>query len=445
MIIRSISGVRGLIETHLNEKLMRSYARAFHCHLGDGLIYIGRDTRPSGENLLNTFSNELSKLGRDIIICGVVPTPTVQFMVERSESAGGIVITASHNPIEWNGLKFIRSDGTFFHEKDCENLFKLVDQNFYPELPTQPGMIFPDQNSILKHSIHITELSCIDVQSIKDRKFKVAIDAVNGAGSSALPLLLEQLNCEVILLYCDGNGEFKRGAEPLPKNLKDLSNIVIKSGADIGMALDPDADRLALVNENGDPLGEEYTLVIAAEAFLRKKQTKEILVTNLSTSMALEKMATDFDSSVVRTAVGEINVVNKMIEINSEFGGEGNGGVILKEAHLGRDALVGAALVLSRLSQEDKTLSEIYNSLPQFFIEKDKVSIEGIDENKIQIKVKNLFKDAVLDNTDGIKFIWDNSWVHLRKSNTEPILRIYSEARSAEEAQALIEKVLSVI
>ena len=214
MIIRSISGVRGLTSTHLNTETISAYARAFHKYNDNGLIFLGRDTRPSGENLLEVFSQELVRLGRDVIDCGVVPTPTVQFMVDRSEAAGGVVITASHNPIEWNGLKFVRSDGTFFYPDDCKSLFSLVDNDSPIEYAEKAGMVFPDQNSILKHSIKVIELSCIDSKSIRDSNFKVVIDAVNGAGSDALPLLLEHLGCEVVKILCEGNGHFERGAEP---------------------------------------------------------------------------------------------------------------------------------------------------------------------------------------------------------------------------------------
>jgi len=441
MIIRSISGVRGLTSAHLNTETISAYARAFHKYNDNGLIFLGRDTRPSGENLLEVFSQELVRLGRDVIDCGVVPTPTVQFMVERSEAAGGVVITASHNPIEWNGLKFVRSDGTFFYPDDCKSLFSLVDNDSPIQDAEKSGMVFPDQNSILKHSIKVIELSCIDSKSIRDSNFKVVIDAVNGAGSDALPLLLEHLGCEVVKILCEGNGHFERGAEPLPANLDLLSKTVLEHNADVGFAVDPDADRLALVNENGIPLGEEYTLVLAAEGYIQTKKTKQTFVTNLSTSLALEKMAENYGCLVERSAVGEINVVKKMLEVGAEFGGEGNGGVILKEAHLGRDSLVGVAMILNRMSQDKKPISEIHSSLPQFYIVKDKIDLENIDLNFVLDKAKLVFEDAKIDRLDGIKFIWDDRWIHLRSSNTEPIMRIYAEAPSKSEATDLINQI----
>lgn len=444
MIIRSISGVRGITKTSLTSDLIKLYAHAFHDQIPQGLIYLGRDSRPSGEHILEIFSNELIDLGRDVVNCEVVPTPTVQFMVERSEAVGGVIITASHNPEEWNGMKFVREDGTFFFPEECERLFKKTDTNFVNEKPNKKGMYFPDQNSILKHVVHIIELSCINLKRIKNQKYKVVIDSVNGAGSKALPLLLEYLGCEVISIHCDGSGQFNRGTEPLPENLGDLGKKVLDNNADIGFAVDPDADRLAIVNNFGQPLGEEYTLVLAAEGFLKEVEKGQDIVTNLSTTIALEKMAEKNDSKVQRTAVGEINVVKRMIEIGSNIGGEGNGGVILKEAHLGRDSLVGVAMILNRLSQDaDKSISEIHNTLPQFNIVKDKVQLDHIDESELIRTAKDVFINSTIDTTDGIKFIWSDKWIHLRKSNTEPIIRIYAEAPTIKDAKILIQKLKS--
>ena len=444
MIIRSISGVRGITKTSLTSDLIKLYAHAFHDQIPQGLIYLGRDSRPSGEHILEIFSNELIDLGRDVVNCEVVPTPTVQFMVERSEAVGGVIITASHNPEEWNGMKFVREDGTFFFPEECERLFKKTDTNFVHEKPNKKGMYFPDQNSILKHVVHIIELSCINLKRIKNQKYKVVIDSVNGAGSKALPLLLEYLGCEVISIHCDGSGKFNRGTEPLPENLGDLGKKVLDNNADIGFAVDPDADRLAIVNNFGQPLGEEYTLVLAAEGFLKEVGKGQDIVTNLSTTIALEKMAEKNDSKVQRTSVGEINVVKRMIEIGSNIGGEGNGGVILKEAHLGRDSLVGVAMILNRLSQDaDKSISEIHNTLPQFNIVKDKVQLDQIDESEIIRTAKDVFINSTIDTTDGIKFIWSDKWIHLRKSNTEPIIRIYAEAPTIKDAKILIQKLKS--
>ena len=439
MLIRSISGVRGLTGSHLNPSISKKYARALHSSLPDGVIMCGRDSRPSGEMIQSIMTDELIRLGRTIIDCGIVPTPTVQFMVHNTEAIGGFIVPASHNPIEWNGLKFLRSDSTFFHPEDCEKLFELADQNIDINDSSDKGMLWAEKNAIQKHIISCVSMSCIDLNRIQKRKFKVVIDAVNGAGSNALPPLLESLGCEVFELYCEPNGDFVRGTEPLPEHLKNLGEEVIKYGADVGFAVDPDADRLAIVNEMGEPLGEEYTLVVAADGYLRDTGKEEKFVINLSTSLALEKLAESNNSSVTRSAVGEINVVNKMIEINSKLGGEGNGGVILRECHLGRDSMVAATMVLNRMSISESLISEIHASLPQFEIVKDKIDIEGIDIEDVIGRVSLLFEGAAIDKIDGIKFTWGDRWVHLRKSNTEPIMRIYAEAPDQDQALKLVD------
>ena len=445
MLIRSISGVRGLTDSHLTPSISIAYAKALHSFLSDGVIMCGRDSRPSGEMIQSEMTKELVRLGRTVIDCGIVPTPTVQFMVHNTEAVGGFIVTASHNPIEWNGLKFLRKDSTFFHSEDCKKLFELVDQDIVLDDAKEAGMIWPEQNAIQKHVISCVSISCINLNRIQKRKFKIVIDAVNGAGSNALPTLLESLGCEVIELYCEPNGNFARGTEPLPENLHDLRQMVIEHGADAGFAVDPDADRLAIVNETGHPLGEEYTLVIAADGYLKDTGKRERFVVNLSTSLALEKLAEINNSSVTRSAVGEINVVNKMIEIRSELGGEGNGGIILRECHLGRDSLIGATMVLNRMSLSGSSLSEIHSSLPKFEIVKDKIGIEGMDIDSAIERVSSLFDDAIVDKVDGIKFTWDDRWVHLRRSNTEPIMRIYAEAPDREQALKLVSQIKKTI
>ena len=445
MLIRSISGVRGLTDSHLTPKISSIYARALHTSLPDGVIMAGRDSRPSGDMILHAMTEELVGLGRTVIQCGVVPTPTVQFMVHNTEAVGGFIVTASHNPVEWNGIKFLRPDSTFFHPEECQDLFNMVDQNVELKKSKEAGIVWPEQNAIQKHVIACASISCIDLNRIQRRKFKVVIDAVNGAGAIALPNMLEALGCEVIELNCEPDGNFTRGTEPLPENLNDLSAMVKNHNADAGFAVDPDADRLAVVNEHGEPLGEEYTLVLAADGYINETGKKERFVVNLSTSLALEKLAHKNGSTVERSAVGEINVVNKMNEVNSNLGGEGNGGVILKECHLGRDSMVGATMVLNRMSQTENTLSEIHRTLPIFKIVKDKISVDTIDSDELIDKVSNLFNDADKNDLDGIKFTWDDKWVHLRRSNTEPIMRIYAEAPSEDQALELVSKITSII
>ena len=446
MLIRSLSGVRGITETHLTPELAIIYSQSLNEFLPDGVIITGRDSRASGDLILSSMINELVRLGRSIVQCDIVPTPTVQFMVHNTEAVGGLVVTASHNPSEWNGFKFIREDSTFFHPDECEKLFQIADKIVAPSFDGPPGVAWKEQNAIQKHIISCASLKCISLNDIRKKKFKIVIDAVNGAGSDALPALLESLGCEVVELNCQPSGIFKRGTEPLPENLTDLSNAVIQNNADAGFAVDPDADRLAVVDENGKPLGEEYTLVLAADGYMKNvKKENETFVVNLSTSMALEKLSIKNNVKVERSAVGEINVVKKMNELSSNFGGEGNGGVILRESHLGRDSLVAATMVLNRMSQSDVSLSKIHASLPQFDIIKDKVSLEGVDPEVLIHKVESLFKEASKSTIDGIKFTWEDKWVHLRKSNTEPIMRIYAEASNQKSALNLIRSIKELI
>ncbi len=444
MLIRSISGIRGIVDTHLQDDVIRKYIRGAHQIYQDGAIIVGRDSRQSGFTITNVVIDEFIRLGRNVIFCDIVPTPTVQFMVEQTDAGGGIVITASHNPEEWNGLKFVRADGTFFLPEENERLFDIVDKGIKIEEPKVRGMVMEDKNAIQKHIIKNASLKCIDILHIRKRQFKVVIDAINGAGAIAVPAMLEALGCEVITINCEPTGDFVHGTEPLPKNLKELSEAVIENKADVGFAVDPDADRLAVVDEKGKPIGEEYTLVLSTEGYIKTTGKKETFVTNLSTTMALDKLAKSHDCNVERSAVGEINVVQKMLEINADLGGEGNGGVILREAHLGRDSLVGVTMVLNRLAQSTDTVSEIMQTLPHFEMVKDRLELNRAnvcmpDPTAVFDRAKTIFSDAEINTVDGLKFIWDDRWLHLRASNTEPILRIYAEASTKDIAEELVQ------
>ena len=351
MIIESISGVRGITATSFSDDSIRNYISAFHKQTPNGVIFIGRDSRKTGADLQDIVVDELSRLGRDIFVCGIVPTPTIQFIVEKTEATGGIVITASHNPIEWNGLKFIRSDGIFLFPKECSLLYNSAKSINLPKSKKR-GMVLYDNNSVQKHIIHQISLSYININKIRDRKFKVVIDACNGAASEALPEMLQALGCDVIKVNCNFNKPFPRGTEPLPENLDMLSEKVLSSKADIGFATDPDGDRLAVVSEKGIPLGEEYSLLLCAKSLLKsKKNIGKTFVVNLSSSLALEKLSSEYGIKVVYSKVGEVNVVRKMLEKDAIFGGEGNGGIILKESHLGRDSLTGVTLILNTMDK----------------------------------------------------------------------------------------------
>jgi len=441
MIIRSISGVRGTSPEFTSESVAY-YAQAFHTLQPKGVIMLGRDTRPSGERFIEDIAQALISSGRDVINLNIVPTPTVQFMVENTDAVGGIIVTASHNPTEWNGLKFVREDGTFLLPDECEKLFTLVDGDISVDVQEQ-GLHFPDVNAIQKHVIKVANLSFIKQNKIRKRNFKVVVDAVNGAAFEALPYMLESLGCEVIKIHCEDNGNFARPPEPLPENLTDLCAAVIQHNADVGFASDPDGDRLAVILEDGRPAGDEYTLVMAADGYLQTVNKSEVIVTNLSSTLALEKLAEQYGSTVKRSAVGEINVVQKMIKSGSNLGGEGNGGVILKEAHLGRDSLVAATMILHRMEMTNKPISNIYDNLPQFSIVKDRVELDGIDKNVVFNKARSIFSHANINEVDGVKFTWTDRWIHLRSSNTEPIMRIYAEGPTKADAQKLVDLIRS--
>ena len=442
-LIRGISGIRGIVGKTLTESILSRYIRAFSIIQADGPILVARDSRSHGKSLIDAGCQTLKKCGRTAQNYGIIPTPTAQFLVEKNGLAGGIVIPASHNPTEWNGLKFIDSDGCFLDGTKNKHLFEIADADVHP--PVKSGTIINIVDGCAPHINHTLKLSVIDTQAIANRNFTIVVDAVNGAASSALPALIEVLGCKVHRLHCESNGTFPRGPEPLSHNLKQLGEAVIAHEADAGFATDPDGDRLAVVDEKGQPLSEEYTLTICADGYLSSVTSKTPIVTNLSTTMALDKIAEKHGSSVIRSAVGEINVVNKMKEVGAELGGEGNGGVILPESHYGRDSLVGAALFLNRMAQGSQTVSEIFHSMPQYVMIKDKIELGSIDPQTALEKIEAEFTDVKADRTDGLKLTWENSWVHVRKSNTEPIIRIYAEAKDNDGVKKLIHRVKSIL
>ena len=442
-LIRGISGIRGIVNQTLTNSVLTSHTLAFSKLQIEGSILLARDSRSHGEEFINTSAEALMNSGREVLNYGIIPTPTAQFLVERNGMAGGIVITASHNPTEWNGLKFIDSDGCFLDGTKNKRLFEIADADVYS--PNKSGTITNIVDGCAPHINHTLKLSVIDTQAIANRNFTIVVDAVNGAASSALPAMIEVLGCKVHRLHCESNGTFPRGPEPLSHNLKQLGEAVIAHEADAGFATDPDGDRLAVVDEKGQPLSEEYTLTICADGFLSTTTSKTPLVTNLSTTMALDKIAEKHGSSVIRSAVGEINVVNKMKEVGAELGGEGNGGVILPESHYGRDSLVGAALFLNRMAQGSQTVSEIFHSMPQYVMVKDKIELGFVDPQTALEKIEAEFTDAKTDKTDGLKLSWGNSWIHIRKSNTEPIIRIYAEAKDKDGVNKLIHRIKSIL
>ena len=429
MLIRSASGLRGIAKDHFTPELIDKYISAFITTQNIKSCVIGRDGRPSGKQISQCVIDSFHKNGINVENCGLATTPTMQVMTEKEHYDGGIVITASHNPSEYNGLKFLQSDGTFLSPEQCEELFKAVDQNVSIVQPDSLGVVSDYSTANEEHIEKVLAAMCIDTDNIRKNKFKVVIDCVNGAGSFILPMLCEKLGCEVITINCNGNGDFTRTPEPLAENLNELEKKVINVGADVGFATDPDGDRLSIISNKGNAIGEEYTLVLAVKNYLNYQ--KSIVATNLSTSMMLESIANE----TIRTKIGEAHVVQKMNELNIPIGGEGNGGVILKEVHLGRDSLVAISMILSLLSSSGKSISDEISNIPQYLMIKDKILIDDkIDFDSLE----TIFDCNEINKIDGIKFIWPNKWIHIRKSNTEPIIRIFAEEKNQDEVNELI-------
>ena len=441
-LIRTVSGVRGIVGEELDPETVYRHVRAFALLQPPGPILVARDSRPHGLELQDVACQALSDARRQVQIAGLVPTPTAQFLVPHKSLAGAIVLTASHNPIEYNGLKFIDSDGCFLDQGRVEILFARADQTEAPGQITSRRSRGVDLiEAAGMHILDILDLSCIDIEAIIRRKFRVVVDAVNGAAYFALPALLEALGCQVVRLNCTPDGTFPRGAEPLAENLADLCSAVKEEGAHIGLATDPDADRLALVDEQGVPLGEELTQVLAVDGYLRRTGGSKPVTTNLSSSMLVDHVARKYGLEVQRSAVGEINVVNMMRAIGGEIGGEGNGGVILAESHLGRDSLVGAALVLDRLAQQTLPISAIKAGWPSMEMVKQKIPLGDEDLEATLTQLVASFPDAEQNTVDGLRLQWADRWVHVRRSNTEPVIRIIAEGPTVDDARALVEQV----
>ena len=443
-LIESISGIRGIIGPGLTPQRIVDYASAFGHWVAGKRVVVGMDSRPTGPNIRQLVIATLSAQGIEVCDIGIVPTPTLQWMTERLNASGGIMITASHNPEQWNGLKFISADGLFLSPDQFHEMIQIRDQgDFTFQRWDAIGDIREIHGAIDEHIESVLDLSYIDSEAIAQNNFTVAVDAVNGAGSIALPALLEELGCEVIPVNCVPNGQFPHNPEPLPAHLTQLCDTVREKGADLGIAVDPDADRCGLVDESGTYLVEEYTLAIAVDTVLDhlQKESSALLyrpvVTNLSTTLAIDKVAEKYGTAVERTPVGEINVAARMAERDALIGGEGNGGVILTESHLGRDSLVATTLALQRLTDLNTSVSEYYASLPHFVMSKQRVELNGTDPDEVLSQIATEDTDADIDTQDGVKLTWVDRWVHLRKSNTEPVLRVYTEATSRERAESL--------
>ena len=432
MLIRSASGLRGVVEDDFNSGIIDQYIASFILTQKITSCVLGRDGRQSGKEMSQWVVDSLTKYGVNVDNCDLATTPTMQLMTEKEQYNGGIVITASHNPTEYNGLKFLQKDGTFLSPDQCDKLFASVDNDDVLDKAEVAGKASYYNSADEEHINKVLSASCIEPDKIHSKKMKVVIDAVNGAGSTILPQLCRELGCDVETINCNGDGNFTRIPEPLAHNLKDLENKVLEVGADIGFATDPDGDRLSIVSNKGKAIGEEYTLVLAFKNFINHQ--KSMIVTNLSTS----KMIDDISSGSIRTKIGEAHVVQKMKELNISIGGEGNGGVILEEVHLGRDSLVAVAMVLNLLDLTNQSINEIIAEIPEYVFLKDKITLNDSKDVDFD-NLATLFDCDEINRDDGIKFSWSKKWIHIRKSNTEPIIRIFAEAKTESEVNSLIQ------
>ena len=436
----SVSGIRGRVGEGLTPDVVDRYAAGFGAwSLARSMsreIVVARDSRVSGPMFHRVVVAALQSVGATVVDLDMAPTPTVQMAVEERHAAGGLAITASHNPIEWNALKFIGSSGLFLDPEESVSMRAFVERGFGRVTWDRIGVVSRDDRAIGGHIERILKLSILDVDAIRRRQFRVALDTCHGAGSTIFPLLLDALGCKVEGINLTPDGLFHRPPEPVAENLGELSELVRRTGSAIGFATDPDVDRLALVDEKGRAIGEDYTLALATRVVLRRK--RGTVVANLSTSRIVDDMAAEFGSEVLRAPVGEVNVAVKMRDEGAVVGGEGNGGVILPELHLGRDAPLAAAMMLQLLTDETLPLSGIVARFPQYRIVKDKLDRpEGALETVYE-SLRSAFPDAEVDRQDGLRLSWPDRWVHVRPSGTEPIVRVIAEAPDEDDARDLI-------
>ena len=455
-LIKSISGIRGTIGGRAGEglnpldivKFTSAYATLIRrtSTVKSNKIVVGRDARISGEMVKNVVCGTLMGMGFDVVNIGLASTPTTEIAVTGEKADGGIIITASHNPRHWNALKLLNSDGEFLNAQEGNEVLRIAEAEDFDYADVDHiGKYREDNTYNQKHIDMVLGLKLVDVEAIRKADFKVAFDSINSVGGIILPMLLEQLGVKhVTPLYNDPTGDFQHNPEPLEKNLGDIMGLMAKGGHDVAFVVDPDVDRLAFIDEKGQMYGEEYTLVSVADYILR--HTPGNTVSNLSSTRALRDVTRSYGKEYNASAVGEVNVVKKMKDTGAVIGGEGNGGVIYPEAHYGRDALVGIALFLSHLAHEGKTVSELRKTYPNYFIAKNRIDLDAnTDVDAILAKVKEIYKDEEVNDIDGVKIDFPDKWVHLRKSNTEPIIRVYSEANTMEAADQIGKDIMNVI
>ena len=455
-LIKSISGIRGTIggkpDNGLTPLDIVKYASAYgtlilrNNKVKHPTVIIGRDARISGQMVTSIVSGTLVGLGINVIDLELSTTPTVEMAVTELKAQGGIILTASHNPKQWNALKLLNEKGEFISEEVGQEILKLAETSAfnYAEV-SELGKYSVNSNFLETHIQKILALPYVDIKAIQNADFSIVLDAINSSGSIAVPALLEKLGVKKInIIHGEPTGDFAHNPEPLPEHLTDLSNAVKKQKAHLGISVDPDVDRLAFVCEDGEMFGEEYTLVAVADYVLKLK--KGNTVSNLSSTRALRDVTEANSGSYAASAVGEVNVVTKMKETNAVIGGEGNGGIILPELHYGRDALVGIAIFLTHLAKFGKSVSMLRSTYPNYFISKNKIELTPqIDVDKVLAAIKEKYKSQPVNTIDGVKIEFDKEWVHLRKSNTEPIIRIYSESQTESTADSLAKKIISDI
>lgn len=444
-LIKSISGIRGTIGGFPGNNLtpidISRYASAYGMWLKfrskDKIkVVVGRDARISGLIVQNIVVSTLQSLGIDVIDLGLTTTPTVEIAVKMEKAFGGIILTASHNPKQWNALKLLNEKGEFISANDGNEILRIAEEENFEFAHIDDLGVVVEKNYLQKHINAILALSSVDIDSVKSSKFKVVVDAVNSSGGIYLPALLEAMGVEVVKLNCDPTGEFSHNPEPLPEHLHDLCSLVVASKADLGFVVDPDVDRLAIVSEDGSLFGEEYTLVAVADYILQLK--KGNTVSNLSSTRALYDVSKIHGVNYFASAVGEVNVVEKMKEVGAVIGGEGNGGVIFPELHYGRDSLVGVALFLTHLAKSKISCSELRRCYRNYFMSKQKIQLTSdLNVDTILELMANKYKNEDVDCTDGVKINFNEGWVHMRKSNTEPIIRVYTESVTSHKADNL--------
>ena len=449
-LIKSISGIRGTIGGKPNDNLtpvnVVRFAAAYGTYIlsqtsaSKAKVIIGRDARISGSMVQSLVSNTLIGLGIDVIDLGMSTTPTIEMVVPKENAQGGIIITASHNPKQWNALKLLDSNGEFLNAAAGAHILDLADKEDFDFASVDDlGKILKNNTSLEMHIQEIINHPLVTVDAIKESGLKIVVDGVNSIGGIAIPALLKEFELEVIELYCEPNGHFPHNPEPLKEHLGALSEKVIETGADLGIVVDPDVDRLAFMDENGEMFGEEYTLVACADYVLSKKPGNT--VSNMSSTRALRDITEKHGGSYFSSAVGEVNVVTKMKEVNAVIGGEGNGGIIDPQLHYGRDSLIGTALFLSLLSALKLSVSELKKTYPEYFMSKGKIELEpSMEVDHLLNEIQKKYTDQKPNTIDGVKIDFKNSWVHLRKSNTEPIIRVYTEASSQIEAVNLMNR-----